>query len=116
MFYKGTYFSYIATEPINDEWLWEHNSETQEKCNIFVSINVGNNYNDTVNWVGLFTTGNYNKLDFPKPIETEKRLTQISASTIYYSARTRTRESGITLTAHRQKRRKNKILFPLITR
>ena len=90
--------------------------QTQEKCNSFVSINVGNNYNDTVNWVGLFSSGNYKKLDFPKPTVTEKRLTQISASTIYYSARTRTRESGITLTAHRQKRRKNKILFPLITR
>ena len=57
MFYKDTYFSYIATEPINDEWLWEHNSDPR-KCNIFVSINVGNNYNDTVNWVRLFSSGN----------------------------------------------------------
>ena len=30
MFYKDTYFSYIATEPINDEWLWEHDSDPRK--------------------------------------------------------------------------------------
>ena len=115
MFYKDTYFPTLQQSQLMMNG-YESIIQTQEKCNIFVSINVGNNYNDTVNWVELFSSGNLKKLDFPKPTVTEKRLTQISASTIYYSARTRTRESGITLTAHRQKRRKNKILFPLITR
>ena len=40
--------------------------QTQEKRNIFVSINVGNDYNDTVNWVGLFSSGNYKKARFPQ--------------------------------------------------
>ena len=39
--------------------------QTQEKRNIFVSINVGNNYDDTLNWVGLFFSGKYKKARFP---------------------------------------------------
>ena len=40
--------------------------QTQEKRNIFVSINVGNNYDDTLNWVGLFFSGKYKKTRFPQ--------------------------------------------------
>jgi len=95
---------------------YESMIQTQEKCNILCQSTLGIiTMILCIGWDRSPWAIKTNSIS-PTPIETEKRLTQISASTIYYSARTRTRESGITLTAHRQKRRKNKILFPLITR